>query len=328
MSGPSLDAPVRTTAAAPPPNASSPHGRTPHRLRADCTTHGDGSLTFDVRLSDETGKKAAAPEADEHAAVLLRLRHHHGPDASLSLPLTPAATDGGLRATLPATTWLREGRWDAYLAQGDEEPQRLLPGVHDLRSLLGGAHVDARAWLGVRIPYTTKHGNLTIRTWVRRPHAEAGTLRIDDATIALHGTLYGAQLSATACLEARPRDSAAPPVRIPVRPAQEEHSGRETAPQHTPGPHHPQHGFAAELPFTALLPGHRIWDLWLRPSADEEPVRVARILDDIPDKKHVFSYPSRHVASPDGTAHAVRPYYTVNNNLSVRVSYEAAKQEG
>ncbi|MBO8190306.1 hypothetical protein ITI46_01030 [Streptomyces oryzae] len=322
MIHPSLD-----TAAASTPDVSSPPGRKLQRPRADCTAHSDGSLTFDVRLSDETGKKAAAPEADEHAAVLLRLRHHHGPDASLSLPLARAATDGGLRATLPATTWLREGRWDVYLARTGEPPQRLLPGIPDLRSLVGGALFDAHAWLGVRIPYTTKYGNLTIRTWVRRPHAEAGTLRIDDATIALHGTLYGAQLSPTACLEAHPRDPAAPTVRVPVRPDQEEHPGRETAPQHTPGPQHPQRGFAAVLPFNSLLPGRQVWDLWLRPSDSEDPVRLARILDDIPDKKHVFSYPSRHVASPDGTAHAVRPYYTVNNNLAVRVRYEASVKE-
>ncbi|MGI5346777.1 hypothetical protein ACQEU8_01125 [Streptomyces sp. CA-250714] len=314
------DTSVLNTAPAAPPDVSSSPGRKPHRPRADCTADSNGGLTFDVRLFDETARDAAASDTNEHAAVLLRLRHHHGPDASLRLPLTRAAADRGLRATLPATTSLREGRWDAYLAWADAEPQRLLPGVLDLRSLTGGALFDAHAWLGVRIPYATKHGNLTLRTWVRRPHAEAGALHVDDNTLVLHGKLYGTQLTTTASLEAHPRDSAALPVRVPVRLEAEERSGRETTPEYAPDGPHAERGFAAELPFTSLLPGQQVWDLWLRPAADQEPVRLARILDDIPDKRHIFRYPSRQVASPDGAAHSVRPYYTINNNLSVQVS--------
>ncbi|MGP3972999.1 hypothetical protein ACTWQF_02990 [Streptomyces sp. 8N114] len=323
-----LDTSPRGTAVAVPPSGGSPSGRRSHRPRADCTADSAGGLTFDVRLSEETAKEAVATDAPGHAAVLLRLRHHHGPDASLRLPLTRAAAGGGrLRATLPSTVRLREGRWDAYLALADEEPQRLLPGVHDLRSIVDGVPFDAHAGLAVRIPYTTKHGHLTVRAWLRRPHAEAGALRVEDSAIVLEGRLYGAQLSATACLEAHPRDSAALPVRAPVRVECEERSRRTTAPEYGADGRRPERGFAAELPFSALLPGHRVWDLWLRPSAEEEPVRLARILDDVPDKKRIFSYPSRRVATPGVAVHLVRPYYTVNNNLSVRVSYEGPVQE-
>jgi hypothetical protein len=63
-----------------------------------------------------------------------------------------------------------------------------------------------------------------------------------------------------------------------------------------------------------------VWNLWLRPSQHEEPVRLARILDDVPDKKHIFSYPPQRVTGPDGAACTVRPYYTLDNDLSVRVS--------
>ncbi|WP_245226129.1 hypothetical protein [Streptomyces smyrnaeus] len=308
---------------AAPPDAGSPAVRRVHRPRADCTTDSAGGLTFRVRLCEGADEEAGAPEVPESAAVLLRLRHQHGPDASLRLPLARAAADGRLQASLPSTTRLREGRWDAYLTLGDEEPQRLLPGVHDLRSLVGSASVDTQAWLGVRIPYTTKYGNLAVRTWLRRPHAEAGALRVADDAITLQGRLYGARLSATACLEAHPRDAAASSVRVPVRPDSEERSEPQAAaPEHGTDTGHSVRDFAAELPLGSLLPGHRVWDLWLRPAEDEEPVRLGRILDDIPDKKRVFKYPSQRVTSRDGAAHSARPYYTINNNLSVQVSVE------
>ncbi|RCG13906.1 hypothetical protein DTL70_32435 [Streptomyces diacarni] len=335
------EAPVR---AVPAPETPVPEV---HHPRVDCTADSTVGLTFTVRLFGKDAKEIAASQVPESAAVLLRLRHQHGPDASLRLPLSPVAADGRLRATLPSTTQLPEGRWDAYLSLADEEPQRLLPGVHDLRALVdGGSPSDAHAWLGVRIPYTTKNGNLAVRAWLRRPHAEAGTLRVEDGTMVLQGRLYGARLTATASLEALPRDAAASPVRLPVRPDSGADSGPGRAPEgpktssraperapeglETPeGPEgepgdadarHAARDFTVELPFTSLLPGHQAWDLWLRPSADEEPVRLARILDDIPDKKRIFTYPSRRVADRDGALHSVKPYYTINNNLSVQVS--------
>lgn len=323
-----LDTPPPAITVAAVPDLGAPPVRRPvHHARADCTADSDGGLTFEVRLFDGNGKGIAATGMPEGAAVLLRLRQHQGPDASLRLPLTRAAADDRPRATLASAALLREGRWDAFLALPDDEPQRLLPGVHDLRSLAGGVSRHAHAWLGVRVPYTTKHGNLTVRTWLRRPHAEAGPLRVAADGITLRASLYGARLTATACLEARPRDAAASPVRVPVRLDGEGDSVRETAPGYGAGSRHPECDFAAELPLEPLLSTPGVWDLWLSPSADDEPVRLARILDDVIDKKRVFSYPAQRVASPEGSEGAVRsvrPYYTVNNNLSVRVSDESA----
>ncbi|GAA2617308.1 hypothetical protein [Streptomyces axinellae] len=324
-----LDTPAGPVTAAARPYISSPLARRVHHARADCTADSAGGLTFGVRLFDENDKEIGAPEVPVAAAVLLRLRQQHGPDATLRLPLTRAAADRGLRATLAGTALLREGRWDTWLALADEEPLRLLPGVHDLRSLANSGPVHAHAWLGVRVPYTTKHGNLTVRTWLRRPHAEAGALYVGNSSVALRGRLYGVRLTAAACLEAHPRDTEGAPVRIPVVPVRldgDRRSGRETAPGHGDRDRQAGGGFAAELPLDSLLPGHRTWDLWLRPAEDEEPVRLARILDDVLDKKRVFRYPSRRVANSGGAVHSVRPYYTVNNNLSVDVSYEGAAQ--
>ncbi|MBO8185652.1 hypothetical protein [Streptomyces spirodelae] len=317
--------PDGAAASVPASGASSAGG--PHHARADCTADGAGGLTFDVRFFDRNDAQTAAPNPPERAAVLLRPRQHSGgPDDGLRLPLSRSGEGGRLRATLPGTAGLREGRWDAYLAWADEEPQRLLPGVIDLRSLVDRVPVDTHTGLVARIPYTTKYGNLTVRAWHRRPHAEAGALHVEDGAMALEGRLYGARLSPAAQLEARSRDAAVPPVCVPVRRKSAEEAGVSAAPRDGEGDGdgggdgHPGSGFTAELPFGPLVPGDQVWDLWVRPSHDEKPVRLARILDDVPDKKRIFRYPSRRVADPGGAVHSVRPYYTVNNNLSVQVS--------
>ncbi|OEV31829.1 hypothetical protein AN219_02705 [Streptomyces nanshensis] len=290
-----------------------------------------------------TGRQAARPPAD--AALLLRLRGGEGPADTVRLPLGPAEAEGTpprfspslgrdvppggtlMRAVLPSIMTLPEGRWDAYLALAGEEPQRLLPGVHDLRSLIDRVPREGRTWLGVRIPYATKLGNLTVRSWLRWPHAEAGPLRVVDGSMVLRGRLYGAGLSDTACLEAHPRDSAEAPVRVPLTldgEAREEGTGDAgtgagTNSSRTPGAEAGP-GFTVRLPLDALPSGRRVWNLWLRPSADGEPVRIARILDDVPDKKQIFSYPPQRVTGEEGAVHSVRPYYTLDNDLSVRVS--------
>lgn len=295
--------------------------------RADCTADSTGGITFDVRLFDGAAKEPGVLDALGAAAVLLRLRRHHGPDASLRLPLSRATPGGALRATLPPGTRLREGRWDVFLALGDEEPQRLLPGVSDLRPLMDGVPFDEDAGLAVRIPYTTKYGNLTVRAWHRRTHAEAGSLLFADGTLVLSGRLHGALLTATACLEARPRDSAAAPVRVPVRGEGEERTRRRASAEDAAEGRGAESRFVAALPLGALPAGQTVWDLWLRPSETEKPVRLARILDDIPDKKNIFTYPAQQVPGRGGPAHWVKPYYTVDNDLSIQVRSEASERD-
>ncbi|WP_314173074.1 hypothetical protein [Streptomyces winkii] len=320
---------VRTAASAP--TASTPGPATPDagppsatRPRADCTADSAGGLTFDVRSSEVVVGSGRPCDP----ALLLRLRGGQEPEDTVRLPLGPAEGEVMLRAVLPSIMSLPEGRWDAYLALDGEEPRRLLPGVHDLRSLVDRVPRAGRTWLGVRIPYATKYGNLTVRSWLRWPHAEAGPLRFADGGIVLSGRLYGARLSATARLEAHPRDMAQAPVTVPVLPdggvtaryGSDDGPSRSLTSTVGTGDPEPAPGFTARLPLDALPSGPRAWDLWLRPGAGEEPVRLARILDDVPDKKQIFSYPPQRVTGPDGAARSVRPYYTLDNDLSVRVS--------
>ncbi|MTE18390.1 hypothetical protein F0L17_04445 [Streptomyces sp. TRM43335] len=301
---------------------------------ADCTADSAGGLSFDVTVSD------AAERWD--AALLLRLRGSE-PEESVRLPLVPLSdgSDGSggsvLRATLPSTVPLAEGRWDVYLALGEGEPQRLLPGCNDLRSLVDRVPRTDRTWLGVRIPYATKYGNLSVRSWLRWPHAEAGEVWPADGGLTVHGRLYGADLAPDARLEARPRGRTEPdaPVVLGTLEPQEERSGG--------------HGFTARLEYGDLCraagEGTDDWGVWLRPGGEADPVRVARVLDDIVDKAKVLRYPALAVAgdgarpgeeaAEDGadTTNAVdttnaadgngtvwvRPYYTGANDLSLRL---------
>ena len=271
--------------------------------RADCTADIAGGLTFDVRVP-----AASFPAEGPHgAALLLRSRPgKSGVSETVRLPLTPAGdAPGTLRAALPSTVQLAEGRWNAFLALDGAEPRRLVPGVNDLRSLVDRTPRADRTWLGVRIPYPTKHGNLSVRSWLRWPHAEAGALRVMDGGLVLCGRLYGAEVTRTARLEARARrgGSAAPVL-------------AEVAME---GPE-----FTAVLPYHELA-GHPLWDLWLRPSEDAEGVRIARILDDVPDKKRIFTYPAQPLdpglPAADGRTATATPYYTLNNDLAVRVDH-------
>ena len=63
--------------------------------------------------------------------------------------------------------------------------------------------------------------------------------------------------------------------------------------------------------------GGEPWDLWLRPAADAYPVRIARLLDDVPDKKQIFCYPALSLQSAAGPVR-VKPYYTLDNDLALR----------
>ncbi|MGN9816870.1 hypothetical protein ACTMUQ_16210 [Streptomyces sp. SD11] len=252
--------------------------------RADCLADSAGGLTFDVAETGESG--------DTH----LLLVHRDGLQ-EVRLPLAPAA-DGRLRAALPSGVELPEGRWDAFAQTGEGEPQRLIPGLNDLRSLVDRVPSGARGHVAVRIPYATKHGNLSIRSWLRAPHAEAGELHIGEGTLGVHGQVYGVALTPDAYAEPAGREETRPAPRFEI--------------------HQDQALFRFTVDYTALPEG--VWDLWLRPAGESGPrVRIARLLDDIADKKPIFTYPKVTVDTAHGPVTA-GPYYTGDNDLSITVT--------
>ncbi|MEU6118285.1 hypothetical protein ABZ840_27515 [Streptomyces sp. NPDC047117] len=279
--------------------------RQPRRtaLRADCIADSAGGLTFDIAVPEPSGGEAGTVW---NAALVLRLRGGDSPADEIRLPLGPTGS-GRLRAVLPSTVALPEGRWNVYADLGDaEDPQRLLPGLNDLRSLVDRRPLAAIGRLGVRIPYATKYGNLALRSWLRGPHAEAGEIQVAPDGITVEGRLYGAALASGAVAEARARH--------------DDHT--VTIPLRGDGP-----DFAFVLPHGPLAghwrSGTERWDLWVRTGEGAEPVRISRILDDVPDKKQIFTYPAMPIGAPGGQVR-VGPYFTVDNDLSVQVAGDQA----
>ncbi|MEV0222557.1 hypothetical protein [Streptomyces sp. NPDC050704] len=255
--------------------------------RADCIADSAGGLTFDI-----TDPGLVAATGDAH----LVLRHRDRAE-EVRLPLTPAA-DGRLRAALPSTVELPEGRWDVYAQVADGESQRVAPGLNDLRSLVDRVPSGARGHVAVRIPYATKHGNLSVRSWLRAPHAEAGELHIGKEDLSVRGQVYGVKLLPDAYAELRLREEPETVLKADVTPDQEQ--------------------FRLTVDYTGLAVG--VWDLWLRPAGESGPrVRIARLLDDIADKKPIFTYPKATLETGHGKAVAW-PYYTSDNDLSITVT--------
>ncbi|MFI5755938.1 hypothetical protein [Streptomyces sp. NPDC051569] len=262
-----------------------PTGRRVPRVAADCIADSAGGITFDI-----TG--AARPDA------VLVLRRRGGPgergatgDEEVRLPLTGS---GGsrLRAVLPSTVDLAEGYWDIGTGASGEQPVR--SGVRDLRALID--RVPGAGRVAARIPYPTADGRLAVRSWVRAPHAEAGTVRCEPGTATVEGVLYGAELGEGATAEARLRGGDRT-HRVPV-------TGRGGV-------------FAFTLPYGPLaeqpVAERRWWDLWLLPAPDAAGIRISRILDDIWDKRAVHVYPEH---GTDGWR--ATPCYTGDNDFSVR----------
>lgn len=279
-------------------NAHAPAGHAPVvKPRADATVEEDGRFVLRVRL----------PLPDSaRPRLLLQLRPKKGQSEETGrvVALESAGPDEW-RAVLETAPALAEGRWDAYvLGAPGEERTPLLPGLRDLRTLVSGGGDGRSAPLAVRIPYATKDGRLAVRTWLRASHAEAGRIVFSGRSMTVRARLFGPRLGegAAALLYRR---------------------GREAAVRQTPLRAEGDQAFTFTVDYPDLLaePGPNgmgaaaIWDVYVRPAAGAPRIRVARLLDDVADRKAVFVYPA---ATLGGVT--ARPYYTVDNDLSVEVA--------
>ncbi|MEV7115429.1 transferase [Streptomyces anulatus] len=265
-------------------------------VRADCAADPAGTLTFDLTVP------AAAP--GPAAVLLLRRRGAAGdrPGGTVRIPLDGSGP-GRLRAVLPASTGLSEGRWDAYVEEpGSETPRTVEPGLRDLRALVDRSPDTGAASVSARVPYPTADGRLALRCWVRAPHAEAGAVVVGPDGMTVEGMLYGVAVGEGAAVEARLPGNPARTHSFPLTPA----GG-------------PSGGFAFTLPYgpPAEGPVHaaQLWQLWLVPAAGAAGVRISRILDDVWSRHKSFVYPARE-AAPGVLA---TPCYTADNDLCLRL---------
>jgi hypothetical protein len=254
--------------------------------RADCVADAAGGITFDV--AGHGPGESPLPERGGEPVLVLR-RRGAAPAEETRLPLTPAG-GGRSRAVLPSTVALAEGHWDVSV--GDRPVES---GIRDVRALVDRVPGPSGP-VAARVPYPTADGRLAVRSWLRARHAEAGDLTFGEGGCTVEGRLYGALLGAGAVAEARLGDE----VReVPA-------SGEEDM-------------FAFTLLYDRLarppLDRQRMWQLWLRPSAGAEPVRVARILDDVWDRRNVFVYPES-----EGGGFRAAPCYSADNELCVRIT--------
>ncbi|MFJ5178628.1 hypothetical protein ACIP68_32875 [Streptomyces griseoviridis] len=267
-------------------------GRDGARTRVGCSVDADGRITFDIR-----------PGAGR---LLVRLRPRKGePERVRHVLDTEPGDDGGARAVLGLDPVLAEGRWDVYVLRGpDAGRERVYPAARDLRALVDGRLRDREVPLAVRVPYVTKDGRLAVRAWLRPGHAEAADLGVTESATTFAARLHGAEVGpgATAVLRRR---GGGPTRTAEVRAADDHRSFSFTV---------------AHRELTA--DGAGVWDVFVRPAREAPLIRLARLLDDVADRKSVFVYP----ATPVGDL-LVRAYYTVDNDLSVSVTPRPAGED-
>ncbi|MEU5285412.1 transferase [Streptomyces sp. NPDC020755] len=267
-------------------------------VRADCVADPAGTLTFE--LTAPTPSPAPTPAS----VLLLRRRGAAGgrPGGTVRIPLSGSGP-GRLRAVLPASTELSEGRWDAYVEEpGSETARTVEPGLRDLRALVDRSPDTGAASVSARVPYPTTDGRLALRCWVRAPHAEAGAVVVGPAGMTVEGVLYGVAVGEGAAVEARLPGDQDRAHRFPLTPA----GG-------APG------AFAFTLPYGppagGPVDGAQLWQLWLVPASGAPGVRISRILDDVWSRGKSFVYPTR--APVPGVL--ATPCYTTDNDLCLRL---------
>ncbi|MEU8952173.1 hypothetical protein [Streptomyces sp. NPDC048489] len=258
--------------------------------RAGCTVDAGGRITFGLRLTS-----AARPQ------LLLRLRPKKGqPEDVTHLLDVEAGDDGRLTAVLPAGLTLCEGRWDAYvLREADGRRERLRPGIRDLRALVDGSSRDRSSPIAVRVPYVTKDGYLAVRSWLRTMHAEVERIQAADHFVTVSARLHGRSLGQGAT------------VRLRLR-------GTSTARTLEPEVEDDRRSFSFTLDSSELVDvggDNGVWDVFVQAEGNAPSTRIGRLLDDVADRKGIFVYPSITLGATD-----IRPYYTVDNDLSLEVT--------
>ncbi len=243
-----------------------------------------------------TGVNLAETEPGSHA-LLLRER---ASSQERRVPLTPAEEGGDFTCFVEIEPPAGGGEiWDCYAEVRDGSgtaERRVAAGAEVVLTAraapLGGSSYRVR-------PYVTAHGNVSIEVKQQAPHAEVLRVEVDETAVNLVCTWPSAR-----------RDGAWEVV--------------ATSRQHGDEVAVPATSEAGELrarlelaPLAGDRPETEVWDLSLRHLQSRERLRLGSHDGDIVNKKDVVIFPPRTVRS-GGSSRQLRPYYTVENNLSVR----------
>jgi hypothetical protein len=250
---------------------------------------------------------AIAAQVDLHDVLRLRLAEPPGPGAGLLIRERAGGQEhvaefGGPDGVDLRKLGLTPGVWDVFLSPGGGvSPIRI--GTLDPGFSLDGLREYATLPRDLEIrAYRTDKGNLSLRVRAVRPQAEVATVEVKDSLVAIRGSLAYAE------------PSAPEGARLALRARNQE--TRTEFPASFEGTL-----FQASVDLDTLAGlqeiGEDYWDCWLE-SDHETPLRLGKHLDDIPKKKTKIRYPAR-ISEAGGRRLRIRPYYTVDDDLSLVV---------
>ena len=267
------------------------------RVVARCAA--DGRVVLDVHDPSIRKRATIVQLVARKSKQVVILRPHTDPKTSEQTCDIPAAA-------------LAEDRWNVFLRFDDRRPQRVVYAGADTRPAVN-TDLGASGPFSRVLPYETQDGFLALRAWHRRSHAECSHVQQRDDAIVIRGRAVWARAGidlSTAYAERRSADRR----RISGAILAAEHSGSFTV------------AFPVDELARVRLTRHDDWDLYL--SAGSEVARIARLGDDVVERKSVFEYPAvsaeldtdalqvEDLPSPVVT---VKPYLTITGDLAMFV---------
>ena len=264
------------------------------------------AFSHEVNVIAEPGGHKLWLELEEAVGAPLEWRLRKSDYKLTGKGVKHSSKEGLAEATFDWTTDpLDEGVYDLYVHRADTpKARRALSGVLDLRAM---THFQPDTDKGIVsiVPYQTVDKYLALRVWNRPEHAEAGDITFGDGKIKVAGQLYGFRpKNGEVQVLARLRNDKTKELTFPVELDEATGAFGFTIPCEEPTPHR--------------VTDHDVWDLWLTRDGGT-PLRIARYLDDVHARKTGWVYP---VTVVEGTVRGdvrVRPYYTVDNELSFNV---------
>ena len=259
-------------------------------------------MAGDARLTLE-GQTDVVSRGSEPERVNLVLRER---DSGAERRSAIASHDDGrfeavVDLTSPSSGVDGPGIWDAYIAfdGGTRAVEKRLAARIEAALPPPSVVQDEQAAYLLR-QYVTENGNFSLAVRDLAEYAEVRRVEVGASSVTVEGTVPRAR-------------SARQDGRLICR-------SRERGDEVTVLASVTSGDFTAELDLHRLVrhgDETEVWDLYLAVEGFPQPLRIGGHLDDIPNKKDVLIYPERRLRG-DGAERALRPYFTVGNNLSVR----------